>query len=127
MNRRGFLLLTSGATLGLAIAAKGLQTFAQTPTRPAQLANATPFRINVPQAKLDEINRRVRAYSWHEAPSGAGWRYGSGEKHRRADKECKEWLFLPSRNSRDHGSSALDSAASHVDFHCGDGDRRDCL
>ncbi len=34
----------------------------------------TPFRIDIPQATLDSILDKVRAYEWHEMPRGAGWR-----------------------------------------------------
>jgi microsomal epoxide hydrolase len=40
-----------------------------------------PFKIAVPQATLDGIREKVRAYEWHEMPRGAGlensWAYGA--------------------------------------------------
>ncbi len=40
-----------------------------------------PFKIDVPQAALDSIRARVRAYEWHEMPRGEGldgsWAYGA--------------------------------------------------
>ena len=32
----------------------------------------TPFKIDVPQATLDNIRRKVRDYEWHEMPRGDG-------------------------------------------------------
>ena len=41
----------------------------------------TPFKIDIPQATLDAIRAKVRAYEWHEMPRGAGledsWAYGA--------------------------------------------------
>ncbi|MGZ5924176.1 MAG: epoxide hydrolase family protein, partial [Rhizomicrobium sp.] len=41
----------------------------------------TPFKIDVPQATLDAIRAKVRAYEWHEMPRGEGldgsWAYGA--------------------------------------------------
>lgn len=40
-----------------------------------------PFKIDVPQAMLDAIRSRVKAYEWHEMPRGEGldgtWAYGA--------------------------------------------------
>ena len=30
----------------------------------------TPFKIDIPQATLDSIAAKVRAYEWHEMPRG---------------------------------------------------------
>lgn len=43
----------------------------------AGLNKAEAFEVNVSQTKIDEIMRRVRAYQWHDAPTGAGWKYGA--------------------------------------------------
>jgi pimeloyl-ACP methyl ester carboxylesterase len=41
----------------------------------------TPFKIEIPQATLDTIAAKVRAYEWHEMPRGPGlegsWAYGA--------------------------------------------------
>ena len=41
----------------------------------------TPFRIDIPQATIDAIAAKVRAYEWHEMPRGEGldgsWAYGA--------------------------------------------------
>jgi pimeloyl-ACP methyl ester carboxylesterase len=40
-----------------------------------------PFKIEIPQATLDAIRAKVRAYEWHEMPRGSGlegsWAYGA--------------------------------------------------
>ncbi|WP_433567786.1 epoxide hydrolase family protein [Nocardia sp. CA-151230] len=36
----------------------------------------TPFRIDVPQAQLDDLNRRLDETRWPDADPGAGWRQG---------------------------------------------------
>ncbi|MDE1174797.1 MAG: epoxide hydrolase [Parvibaculaceae bacterium] len=45
------------------------------------MAGATPFKIDIPQQKLDEILARVRGYTWHEMPDiaegGDRWAYGT--------------------------------------------------
>jgi len=42
-----------------------------------------PFKIDVPEDKLDWINQRVAAYSWYQPPGGAlddNWAYGMSTK-----------------------------------------------
>ncbi len=45
------------------------------------MAGPTPFKIDVPQQKLDKILARVRGYIWHEMPDiaegGDRWAYGT--------------------------------------------------
>ncbi|WP_119730865.1 epoxide hydrolase family protein [Thermomonospora amylolytica] len=36
----------------------------------------TPFRIDVPQADLDDLARRLDATRWPDQPEGVGWDYG---------------------------------------------------
>src|ERR1700733_5132987 len=54
----------------------------------------TPFRIDVPQATLDTIRDKVRAYEWHEMPRGAGlegsWAYGANLDFMR--ELCTYWV-----------------------------------
>ncbi len=53
-----------------------------------------PFKIEVPQAKLDHIRARVRGYEWHEMPRGEGldgtWAYGANLDYMK--KLCSYWL-----------------------------------
>jgi microsomal epoxide hydrolase len=46
-----------------------------------QMTDIKPFKIDVPQAVLDGVRDKVRAYEWHEMPRGAGlensWAYGA--------------------------------------------------
>jgi microsomal epoxide hydrolase len=54
----------------------------------------TPFKIDIPQATLDSIAAKVRAYEWHEMPRGPGlegtWAYGANLDFMRA--LCTYWL-----------------------------------
>ncbi|MGB8365319.1 MAG: epoxide hydrolase family protein [Rhizomicrobium sp.] len=54
----------------------------------------TPFRIDIPQATLDAIHAKVRAYEWHEMPRGPGlegtWAYGANLDFMR--ELCTYWV-----------------------------------
>src|SRR5215472_5972559 len=54
----------------------------------------TPFKIEVPQAKLDHIRARVKSYEWHEMPRGEGldgtWAYGANLDYMK--KLCAYWV-----------------------------------
>ena len=39
-----------------------------------------PFRIEIPQSKLDWISDRLRAAPWPDAPAGAPWQFGTDDK-----------------------------------------------
>ena len=56
-------------------------------------AKPVPFTIAIPQAKLDAIMARVRAYEWHEmpdiAPGADRWAYGTDMTYMRA--LCTYW------------------------------------
>ena len=39
--------------------------------------DTTPFRIDVPQADLDDLRERLARTRWPEAPEGAGWSMGA--------------------------------------------------
>ena len=36
-----------------------------------------PFKIDIPDKTLKEINTKVKNYPWHEMPNDGGWEYGS--------------------------------------------------
>ena len=36
-----------------------------------------PFKVNIPENVLKEINIKVKNYPWHEMPNDGGWKYGS--------------------------------------------------
>ena len=36
-----------------------------------------PFKINISNKILEEINTKVKNYPWHEMPDDGGWKYGS--------------------------------------------------
>src|SRR5476651_1889116 len=37
----------------------------------------TPFKIEVPQTVLDDLNTRLKATRWPDEPENAGWNYGT--------------------------------------------------
>ena len=41
------------------------------------MSNVTPFRIDVPRARLDHITSRIRDAEWPDAPEGEPWQYGT--------------------------------------------------
>lgn len=53
----------------------------------------TPFKISIPQATLDAIRAKVRAYEWHEMPVGDGlegtWAYGANLDYMK--RLCAYW------------------------------------
>ncbi len=49
-----------------------------------------PFVINVPQAKLNQIRKRITAYKWHEMPAAGGWSYGANREYLR--ELCDYWV-----------------------------------
>ena len=49
-----------------------------------------PFRIDVPDAVLDDIRDRVRAFPWHEMPKDGGWGYGANLDYMR--ELCAYWV-----------------------------------
>jgi len=51
---------------------------------------ATPFRIDVPDAVLDDIRARVSAFPWHEMPADGGWAYGANLDYMR--ELCAHWV-----------------------------------
>jgi microsomal epoxide hydrolase len=61
--------------------------------RESAMTGIRPFRIDVPQAMLDGIRVKVRAYEWHEMPRGAGiessWAYGANLDYMKA--LCAYW------------------------------------
>ena len=36
-----------------------------------------PFKVNVSEDILKEINNKVKNYPWHEMPRDGGWEYGT--------------------------------------------------
>jgi pimeloyl-ACP methyl ester carboxylesterase len=59
----------------------------------AQMTGPKPFKIDVPEARLDTILARVREYEWHEAPVGEGladsWAYGANLDYMK--RLCAYW------------------------------------
>ncbi|MBI1251176.1 MAG: alpha/beta fold hydrolase [Alphaproteobacteria bacterium] len=53
---------------------------------------ATPFSVNVPQAKLDAIAARVRAFPWFPAPADEGEAWARGVNTAYLKDLCAYWL-----------------------------------
>jgi len=57
------------------------------------MTDIKPFKIDVPEAMLDGIYAKVRAYEWHEMPRGSGlensWAYGANLDYMKA--LCAYW------------------------------------
>ena len=37
----------------------------------------TPFKINISNKIIEDINKKVASYPWHEMPKDGGWNYGT--------------------------------------------------
>ncbi|MDE3115627.1 MAG: epoxide hydrolase N-terminal domain-containing protein, partial [Pseudomonadota bacterium] len=52
------------------------------------------FRVEIPQATINAIMRKVHDYEWHEAPEGPGlaesWAYGANLAYMKG--LCRYWL-----------------------------------
>ncbi len=60
----------------LTIAVIAITAQAQT-TKPDYMFTAKPFKIDVPQAVLDDLHARLRQTRWPDAPANIGWKYGT--------------------------------------------------
>src|SRR5688500_12190432 len=69
---RGARAPTGDALNGAAPAA----TCAQTATPTGARGEIRPFRIDIPQAALDDLHRRLDRTRWPSALPGAGWERG---------------------------------------------------
>ena len=49
-----------------------------------------PFRIDIPDAVLEKIRRKVAGYEWHEMPGDGGWQYGTNLDYMKT--LCTYWL-----------------------------------
>ena len=54
------------------------------------MAEIRPFRLEVPEATLEEIRARVAAFPWHEMPAEGGWDYGANLDY--MQELCAYWL-----------------------------------
>ena len=41
------------------------------------MTDCRPFKINIPQTTLEDIQQRVKSFPWHEMPDDGGWDYGA--------------------------------------------------
>ena len=69
-------VLAAGA--GLAVAAGSLNAHAAiSPNGVPPMKDVTPFKIDVPQARLDYIKSRIKDAEWPDVPEGEPWQYGT--------------------------------------------------
>ncbi len=58
------------------------------------MSEPRPFRVEIPQATINAIMRKVHDYEWHEAPEGPGlaesWAYGANLAYMKG--LCRYWL-----------------------------------
>jgi pimeloyl-ACP methyl ester carboxylesterase len=81
-------VLAAGA--GLAVAAGSVNAYAAIPSGGgSQMNNVTPFKIEVPQARLDYIMSRIKDAQWPDVPDGEPWQYGTS---RAAMKDLAQYL-----------------------------------
>jgi len=50
----------------------------------------TPFKINISNKIIKDINKKVKNYSWHEMPENGGWSYGTNLDYMK--EISKYWL-----------------------------------
>ena len=54
------------------------------------MAEIRPFRIDVPEARLQQIWQRVAEFPWHEMPDDGGWDYGTNLDYMK--EFCAYWV-----------------------------------
>jgi pimeloyl-ACP methyl ester carboxylesterase len=54
------------------------------------MSSPQPFKVDVPQERLEKIERRIREYEWHEMPSDGGWSYGANLDYMK--EICAYWV-----------------------------------
>ncbi len=64
-----------------------------------------PFRIDIPQAKLDWIAQRLRSAPWPDVPAGAAWSYGTD--HETLRELVDYWLEKYDWREREAAFNAL--------------------
>lgn len=62
--------------LNLTIAIVSVTANAQT-IKPDYMFTVKPFKIEVPQTVLDDLQQRLRQTRWPDAPANIGWKYGT--------------------------------------------------
>jgi len=50
----------------------------------------TPFKINISNKIIDDINNKVASYPWHEMPDDGGWSYGTNLEYMK--EISKYWI-----------------------------------
>ncbi len=87
---------------------------------------ATPFRIEVPEAVLEDIRARVTAFPWHEMPVDGGWDYGANLDY--MQDLCAYWVdhydwrvHETALNAFDHFTAPVDGIDLHFIHEKGSG------
>ena len=83
---------------------------------------ATPFTIDIPQAKLDWVAERIRSHNWHHEPVDAGWSLGPDTAWFRDFighwADTHDWRATEARlNDLPHHRTAIDGPVGALDIH----------
>jgi epoxide hydrolase len=82
------------------------------------MASVDPFRVDVPEADLDDLARRLRATRWPAPLPGAGWDYGTDADYLRELvaywTDGYDWRATERRlNELDHRTTEIDGERIH--------------
>ncbi|MGW2156732.1 epoxide hydrolase family protein [Nonomuraea sp. NPDC001699] len=72
-----------------------------------------PFRIDVPQAELDDLRARLAATRWPDELPGVGWSYGVPVGHAR--KLAEHWRTTYDWRAAEERLNAFDQFTTHID------------
>ena len=77
MRRSVFIKIATASIVSVSTAAISNVVLSQSESSPpTRSSKAVPFKINVPQARLNRILERVRNCEWPDEPAKGGWEYG---------------------------------------------------
>ncbi len=81
--------------------------------------SATPFTIDIPQADLDDLHRRLEMTRWPDAMDGAGWDYGTDPVYLRELVDYwREGFDWRAQERRLNGFANFRAEVDGVDIHC---------
>jgi microsomal epoxide hydrolase len=118
-------VLAAGA--GLAVAAGSLTAHAAiSPNGAPAMKDVTPFKIDVPQARLDWIKSRIKEAQWPDVPEGEPWQYGTSDA---ALKDLASYMVTKydwrareaAMNKHQHFKAKVDDYEIHFMFEKGSG------
>jgi pimeloyl-ACP methyl ester carboxylesterase len=52
-----------------------------TKLNPASSLDAEPFKVDIPQAALDDVTARLKSFRWVDEPENENWQYGTSETY----------------------------------------------